>query len=717
MFRPRRILPQRHRQRGSILAPAVIGLFAVVVLLGGVQLGYLFYVKRDMQKAADLAALSGAQALGNGNALDCAAATTAAAAAARANLPAPADAANVSADCWRWDPVNNDADPRHLAAPTAGQRFNAVMATIDRAIPSLVPFMEDRTVGVQAVAARPGEPVAAFSIGTTLLASRQRPGTLVNLLAAVGLDLDSAKLVGYDAGLADVRITPAGLLHRLGIDVASDITVGQLNSLLAANRVSLNDLLDAVVVAGGQGGLLAANVTLVNAVKSQLGLDALNVALGSDSAGRGGGLFAEITAPDAQSALNTRIGALDLIAAAVGVATGGHAVQGGAPVDIAGLVTVTPSFSIVEPAQIAIGGVGATAYSAQVRVFLRVTVPTIKLLGLLSFGIDLPIVADLVAGQGTLTDLCTETDSSGRDLATIAVKTSVLDACIGDLTQESAFSSKQPCGTDLHDHQLLTLKVFDVDMGVNNHIPLPLIKGEATVTLYAGQKVPVPTKPSLQLGNEVKDLTDAALTFLLGHVAQKGGDTQSGDAASSLAKGFWAQARDGNKCNPNAGGADGYNCRNDLWQSALKLAQQASAGLGDYLDKQPNAGLLTGVANLLTGLTGALDKALSDIVGALVPTNACATFTLLPLGYGGTESGCVGEIAKRFAGKPNAGAALSNVVLGLLGPLFDALRPALDAIGDALLDVVNNEVGLDLNRVDVNLMSLQCNGKGVQLVF
>ncbi|ALM83994.1 TadG family pilus assembly protein [Bordetella sp. N] len=717
MFSPRRPLSSRQRQRGSILAPAAIGLFILVLLLGGVQIGYLFYVQRDMQKAADLAALTGAQILGNGGPLSCATATTAATSAAQANFAGQLGAADIAANCWRWDPVHNTADPRHLAAPTAGQRFNAVMVTINRNVNSLVPFMGSKSIAVQSVAARPGEPVAAFSVGTTLVTTRQQPGTLINLLSAVGLNLSQTVLVGYDAGLASVQITPAGLLKQLGINVSTDVTVAQLNSLLAANSVSLNNLLDAVAVVGGQSGLLSANVTLVNTIKTQLGLSSLNVTLGSTVAGRTSSLFAQITAPDGASALNTKINALDLIAAAVGVATGQHAIQGSAPISILGLVNITPAFSVMEPAQIAIGGVGTTAYSAQVRVFLRVTIPTIKLLGnVLAFGVDLPIVIDLVTGQGTLTDLCTTQDSAGRDLATIAVTTSVLDTCIGDLTQASAFSTSQRCSVGLKNKQLLTLTVAGIDMGVNNKITLnPLVNGPTSTTMRAGQTSTV-ALTSLPLGTAVQNITNAVLTALLGGSAQTGAGTQPAKVGTALATDLWSQARQINTCDPSAGGASGYNCRNALWQSAIKLSQNASNNLGGYINQQPNAGLLTGVGNLLTGLVNGLGSVLNGIVGALLPTNNCATASLLG-GYGGSESGCIGEIAKSFTNTPNAGTTLSNVLLGILGPLFNMLQPVLNSIGDAVLGLINNTIGLNLNSVDVKLMSLQCNGKGVQLVY
>ncbi|WP_454006735.1 pilus assembly protein TadG-related protein [Alcaligenes sp. Marseille-Q7550] len=52
------------RQTGSVIVPAAAALLVGLVLLGAAQLGQNFYAKRDLQNAADLAALAGAQSWG-----------------------------------------------------------------------------------------------------------------------------------------------------------------------------------------------------------------------------------------------------------------------------------------------------------------------------------------------------------------------------------------------------------------------------------------------------------------------------------------------------------------------------------------------------------------------------------------------------------------------------------------------------------------------------
>ena len=51
------------RQHGSVIINTAIALSLIVIALIGTELGYLFFMKREFQKTADLAALAGAQSL------------------------------------------------------------------------------------------------------------------------------------------------------------------------------------------------------------------------------------------------------------------------------------------------------------------------------------------------------------------------------------------------------------------------------------------------------------------------------------------------------------------------------------------------------------------------------------------------------------------------------------------------------------------------------
>ncbi|WP_382325279.1 TadG family pilus assembly protein [Hydrogenophaga sp. UC242_53] len=245
------------RQSGSIVINTAIALSLIVIALVGTELGYLFFMKRELQKTADLAAIAGASAV---LPADCTAARAAALTNAGQNL---AGFTPVVA-CGRWDPAQGTE--RHF---TAGQTaFNAMHVVIEGTPPPLLAFFPgERSLRAEAIAAAT-DPLASFSVGSTLL--RTGDSVLGDLLKGIGLDLTGTSLVGYD-GLAQVQITPAGLLQALGIPVATDIGVGELNTLLAAETVQLGPLLNAIVTAGGQDTLLASNAALLNAVRNPPG--------------------------------------------------------------------------------------------------------------------------------------------------------------------------------------------------------------------------------------------------------------------------------------------------------------------------------------------------------------------------------------------------------------------------------------------------------------
>lgn len=732
------------RQQGSILLPAALVIVIGLVLLGGAQLGYFFYMKRELQKAADLSALTAAQLLGAGQQANCTAAMAAARANVNSNLGNNATQLTVTTDCYRWDNTNAALAPRYVRPVNSGERYNAVRVGLSKPFGGIVPYLSGLTLNVEAIGARPGDPVAAFSVGTKLIAAR--PGVLTNLLSQVGLDLGGTSLVGYDSGLANVKITPAGLLQALGIPVPANISLGDFNQLLAANTRALGDVLNAIVVVAGRNELVAANVSLLQAIQTKLGVSNLQVKLGSTTPGRSGSLFANITSGDANSALNLELDALQVLSTAIGVGTGGHAVQGGTNVSLGGLVSVTPRFSVVEPPSIAIGGVGATAYTSQVRVYAPIQVSTASLpaplSSLLKLSIDLPITIDVVDGHGTLTQLCQRRDASNRDLANIAVTSSILKLCVGGPPAGASanwpFSTSTSCEQGLQPKKLLSVALLGAELASLTPDP-PLVinalPANGAADFYVGQTQSVPaTDNPLLLGTTIKNLTDALLGALLGNTLQAGAALPSGtrnQVIQNMAQELWNNTS--SICTDTASAAQtaaGFACRSNRTQAALNQIKNAPTNLGGFLTGLPTAtsnlltslvslnvsSLLGNVVNLVSNLVSSVVTTLGDIVGALLPTNQC-TSRLLGIPIGGSVAGCVSQITNTLAATPTAGGP-PNVVLGLVGFLLDLIKPLFDQIGTALLKpLIENVIGLRIGQTDVHLMSMDCDGTGVQLVY
>jgi len=670
-------------------------LLGLITILGIVEVGYLYWAKRDAQKVADLAALSGAQQLP-----DCTAATSA------ANNNATNDnkfsgTLDTNA-CGNWDPSSSGSKD-HFTAGSANA--NAVKVVAQRPVPSIWGFAGALpNVSAEAVAAQQS-PIAAFSVGTKL-AAVDGESMLGQLLQGIGIPLDDTSLVGYD-GLADVNITPAGLLKQLGIPVDASITVGSLNALLAEQKdITVGQLLDAIVTVAGRQDLVNANASLLNAILADTQVP--GIALNDVTLGGPGGLFAEIVAPAgaAQAALNAQVNALQLLATAIGVGTGRHAIEiPNADITFGNLLQVNATASVIEPPSIGIGGKGTKAYTAQVRTFIHISTPEqgISLLGgVINLQVNLPIAIDLVDAQGTLTDLCSTTDNAGQPQAEIEVNSSLLKTCVGSMTQADAFSTVGGC--DQIPGANTPMKLFGLTLAgqniasLNTSLAINPLSANGTGTLSPGQTAVIPKDGNqLDLGTTVMNLGTALTAALIAN-----GSTQTGSAFSSsgtptqTATDLW-------------NGTSGTNAARV--QQALNEIQSSSQGLqgllgsvtDNVLDLLGNtvqlnvSDLLGDVGNLLGGLVNGLTGTLNYI--------GCVA---------GSSSSCIAVISGAMSG--GGSGTNSNAFVSLLGFLLQALQPALDSIGSQVLTpILQNVLGLDLGQTTVNLQSLQCHR--VQLVY
>ncbi len=688
----------------------ILTLAGLVAILGSTLIGYLYWLKRDTQKIADLAALAGAVQLSqcSGDGSDNIAARNNA-------VMANAFKGAMAIQCGVWNPANPASD--HFIA-TAAAAANAVRVVASSTPLSWWPFGAVPLPMVTASAVATGTaPVAAFSI-TPALAKLNNQAPLGQLLQAIGLDPTQLDLVSYN-GLANVHITPSGLLSALGIDVPVGADAGTLNSLLDT-KVGLSQLLDAEVALAGQSGLLGVNAQLISALQASLGLSNIQVQLGSSPGSPG--IFALLQGPDAnaQAALTAQVDALQLLATSIGVATGQHALSLGANASTLnlGLLRLTAAATVIEPPSIGIGGVGTTANSAQLRVYLRLQSGTdtlagsIPLLGnligaLIRLQVDIPVAIDVVQAMGTLTDLCDPgTQADGIPRATIRVDASLLQTCIGNFSQADAFSTVSSCATvpgASSNKALLSLGTGSLLgnaqlLGLNSHMVISALPASGSVTLAAGESAEVGNQ--LLIGDTVSNLVNALLGALLVNTAGGGSNaTCNGQSASTC-----------------------YQLAQDLWNttsgaplSRLIAAQnsisQAGQGLTGFLGNTLNGvlGLLGGVltlnpAGIVDGLGSVLGQ-VGNLLSSLVTGPTCAL---------GVDQACISLLANSMSGSSSSGTA--NVVPLLLGFLLETLRPVLNAIGSAVLTpLLQNVLGLNLGVTTVHLQSLQCHA--VHLVY
>ncbi|GLS14499.1 TadG family pilus assembly protein [Hydrogenophaga electricum] len=708
---PASALTHRSRQLGSVAVNATIAFSLIIVLLIGTELGYLFYQKRELQKAVDLAALAGAQSV---EPTRCDSARAAARANANGsgsgesdstrNLPRGFSLSDEQIVCGHWDAAYTEE--RHFRPGETDH--NAVHITIDAAPPSLLPFFPGtRQIRVEALAAV-DTPMAAFSVGSRL--ARVGDSLLGDLLKGIGLDLTGTSLVSYD-GLAQAQVTPRGLLEALGIPVDADIGIGEFNDLLAAREVALGDLLDAVVTVAGESSLLGANVALLNALQARLGVSDLLVQLGSLSGASG--LFAQIEAPTTSAALDVGVNALDLVYSAIGVATKNHAVA----VDLGSIANlVSAKVVVIEPPSVAMGGIGATAYTAQVRAFVDVDTGSLPVIGS-AVRVKLPIMIDLVNGRGTITGMCSADLRSpvGEDRAEIEVQASVAKVCVGrpganPANENEIFSTRSSCETDLANEQLLRVSLLGVNLAsLNTHFDIDALELRDRVVLAEGETGTVGN--NLLLGSTLQNITDALLAVLLGEALDQG-PSLSLSQRQALAQQLW---------NEQGAACSTRSCRIARMEAIQAEIENATNGLGGFLGGLVGdtlgivadlltldvLGLLQGVGNLVGGLLGAV----GDLLGGLI--GGCTAL------IGSNDPACVNKIASDLGGDASSGSGgtVPNAIVALVAFIFQVLQPILDSIGNAILTPLLRDVlGINLGEVDVHLRTLNCQAQA-RLVY
>jgi hypothetical protein len=600
--------------------------------------------------------------------------------------------------CGYWDRTTSFQTPA-----TSGPE-NAVRVTFQKPSPTLLPqlFTGDRRIAISAVAAL-SAPVASFSVGTKLVVVKD-DSLLGRALKAIGLDLKGS-LAGYD-GLAQVKITPTGLLEAFDIKVSADIGVGELNALLNAKTIKLSELLDATARAVGMEELLNANIDLLKAINAKVNIGDPDVRLGS---------LLQITGPDgpAGSALTTGINALDIFTTSIGIATQKHAI---AINDLSAAGLVKARVALIEPPSIAVGGIGATAYTGQLRTFVQIGTGNIPIVGSI-INLNLPIMIDAVNGKGTLTEMCTPElrTPAGIDRARIAVQASILKVCVGKpganpANEEQIFSTSASCDTDLQKEQLLNVSLLGATLVSLNTkldidaLPLP---PNSSVTLAASETATLGN--DLLVGTTLKNITNALLASLLANSMSQS-PALNNTQLQAMAKDLWGTP-------PCADSA----CRVTRLKAVNTKITAAADGLGGFLGNLSTdtmsvlnqlltlnvAGLVSGILNLVGGLLNGVGNVLGDILGGLFG-NQC---TGGGLSGAGTDTGCLNEIANSLKNSSSSGSSsVPNAVISLVGFVLQLLQPVLDNLGSQILTPLLQQIlGLHLGQIDINLRTLDCN--------
>lgn len=717
MKRPRQF--SFSRPRGGMSITMMLVMLALLAMLGLIEIGYLFWAKRDAQKVADLAALAGAQRLEL-----CTSDNSDNSAARQSALTQNKFAGSLEIRCGNWSASRGTAN-RFVTTVDASNPRNAVQVVAER---SVLPFFGQNTslptVSVQAVARR-SEPTVVFAVGSQLLRTRG-DSLLMSTLRLIGLDVTNATVLSYD-GLAQANITPSGLLKALNIPVSANLSVADFNRLLAVNKISLAQLVDATATVVGRNTTVGVQLrALSDLVATRLDITKLNIALGSESGG--GGLFAEVISPDgtAGSALESKISVLNLISTAISIANEGN----GIAVEGLNLLGINVQAGVVEPPSIAIGGVGSRAYNAQVRLMVDVDSNNLFALGpllqLLGTQLHLPLHVDVANAMGTLTGIqC----GASPPKATIQVDSSVLRACVGKVDPAQRFSKNNVCDNTLQNEQLLKLLGKPL---ITNKIALPALTSSQNLTLAAGESGSTQINP-LALGNAVSDLVSELLRVLAGMLSSPQQGMSANDTAKALADRY-LQATfppntryDVNKLIPLLRDGDPSRQLAPLNSWTVPDGLPYACGLLNLATCHKDGQVWDAFKVTVTGQgLGVLDGLLGSLVGGLL-INRCDSLLGNLLDYNGcVRNNLASYIQTAPAGfldgtggsgvtNPDGSVSCSGLLCTLLKPILAALRPVLNSVGSLLTNLLASVLGLELGRTDVNVQSIQCSA--AQLVY
>lgn len=660
------------RQTGSVIVPAAAALLVGLVLLGAAQLGQNFYAKRDLQNAADLAALAGAQSLGAGDELGCREAQRMAGVSLRSQEGSPA--AGLAGDgvdvlCGQWDGGSEDMAQRF----TPGLPARAVQVRLSYQAPSLFPFLSPASIDAVATA-NTSEPIATFSVGSRLL-SLKKNGLVYQLLKGVGLSVDDLRILDSD-GLVNTSITPSGLLKALGLPATVIAGVGTPDELARLEQLTLADVLQASLDVLDQQRTLGLDVgALQDFIRILLGVGALDVPIKLFG---DGGILAVVDGVDPLSALNVKLDVLQLLGTAVVVANGQNLIKLDlAALPLGDLSPINAKLQIVEPPSIAVGGVGATANSAGIRLYVKVDVP------LVIARIKLNLIVEASQAQARLENVCYPPLQSNQ--AAISAKSSLVNVCVGEFKNVSNFFSTENSCVEAGFGDVSPLKVIEMPLlgalkvKVTQSIPMVVDETPKVFTAPPSEEAEqvFPAK-GINLSKLVKDIVDTVLVGVLG-------DLLGMDASLS------STPKEERKKIANYLVGDGAG------ESISKVVAD-STWSDERMKALRNRFISNGLIGALSGTLSIVDGVLKTVVAAPLSDFGC-----LFAGIGGEEKlrQCrVNAVEKLVLSDASLLGTLLNLVINLLDPVLDLLSKVLYGLLQLL--------GLDLGSPTVKLHDVQC---------
>ncbi len=427
------------RQHGVFSILAALWLAIALAALGAIDIGNVYFVRRQLQRTADLAAMAGVQVIGSQG--GCTSAKSAATANATANgFTADNNTTFLTSTCGRWDTTSS------TYFGTSGNPQNAVQVQATQAVPYY--FLAATTShSVTATSTAYAANIDAFSLGTGIATINTQQSTLLNAILGGLLGSTVALSIGDTQSLATAHIKLQDLMVALGASTMQQLLttsvsyqkmmVAMANALTAGGDTVNAGILRtlAVAVPGGQNITVGDGLSTYSNGNPVPGLLALGLA-------------------NANSAATATINAFDALMVAAQIAqaspdgTAGNAPAINVVANLAGVAGI--SLQIINPPALAAGDGasttvnGKTTYSATARTaviyasinLLPISLPTATvggapLLAVTLSALSTPLVVTIQAAPGTagLSSVDCETTKAATN-ATIQVTPGIASACV-----------------------------------------------------------------------------------------------------------------------------------------------------------------------------------------------------------------------------------------------------------------------------------------------
>jgi uncharacterized membrane protein len=482
----RSLLSDRRGAVAIIMASASIAMFGVVGI--AIDFGNVFTARRALQGATDIAAIAAASNLSN--------ATAAANANAVANNFQAADVASVTLGTYVADPTISPS-ARFQPAPLA--TANAVQVTMTHQQPlyfmDLLWFYHGGTsmpISTQATAA--ATQVVSFDLGS---GTASLSGGIANAIlgATVGGAVNMS-LVDYQS-LASAQVDLFGLANAVAVQL------GQPNDSYAqafGGTISMSNF-------------IAALERVAPGVMPQLQVLATAAATGSATVDLSRlleyGPYADLPVGGVEPQVTATASVMSLLQNASQVGGNTHLINLNINANIPGITAVTAMMTIGEPpvgtTVMAIDQAGASLHTAQIRLFLNITLGMVG-----TAAVQLPLYVEVGYGTASLASVaCNALDSSSTQV-TLNVTPGLVNGWIGNVTAANMTNfSSEPTPTTATLLNLLNIATVTgrANATVGNVAPVPVT---FSATDIANQTI----KPS-----STTDFVGALITSLVGNLS------------------------------------------------------------------------------------------------------------------------------------------------------------------------------------------------------